>query len=114
MKLPKPREALSLASYQPTNLAEQTPVTSSASHKKQSSAAIRRAVYAERDRSRTLDPGPLDFASVNDGNEEEDVGDESELVPTDSLFGGRGRRAAFMILKARSEIPDSGMWRSLA
>ncbi|KAG6891697.1 hypothetical protein C0992_010100 [Termitomyces sp. T32_za158] len=115
MKLPKPREELSLASYQPNAFAKQTPVTSPTTHKKQSSAAIRKAVYAERDRSRTLDPGPLDFASVNDEDEEEeDVGDEPELAPADVLIGGRGRRAAFKILKARSEIPDSGMWRSLA
>ncbi|KAG6868757.1 hypothetical protein C0993_011026 [Termitomyces sp. T159_Od127] len=115
MKLPKRREELSLASYQPTTLAKETPVTSPTSHRKQSSTAIRRAVYAERDRSRTLDPGPLDFASVNDEDEEEEgVGDEPEPVPIEALSGGRGRRAAYKILKARSEIPDSGMWRSLA
>lgn len=114
MKLPKPREELSLASYQPTTLTKQTSVTSP-THKKQSSAAIRKAVYAERDRSRTLDPGPLDFASVNDEDEEEeDIDDEPESAPADVALGERGRRVALKILKARSEIPDSGMWRSLA
>jgi hypothetical protein len=27
---------------------------------------------------------------------------------------GRGRRRALRILQARSEIPEAGMWRSLA
>ena len=70
-------------------------------------------MYAERDRSRTLDPGPLDFVSAND-EEEENGDDEPELVTSDASSGERGRIAAFKILKARSEIPDSGMWRSLA
>ncbi|KAH0587951.1 hypothetical protein J132_00320 [Termitomyces sp. J132] len=115
MKLPKVREELTLASYQPTTLASQAHTTSPTNHKKQSSAAIRKAVYAERDRFRTLDPGPLDFASVNDRDEEEqDEDDEPKLATADASLGGRGRIAAFKILKARSEIPDSGMWRSLA
>ncbi|KAG6861852.1 hypothetical protein C0995_011149 [Termitomyces sp. Mi166 len=114
MKLPKPREELSLASYRPTIIASTIHMAPSTTHKKQSSAVIRKAIYAERDRSRTLDPGPLDFASVNDEDEEEDVDDELEPPLTDASTGERGRRAAFKILKARSEIPDSGMWRSLA
>ncbi|KAG6910152.1 hypothetical protein DXG01_012911 [Tephrocybe rancida] len=118
IKLTKQREVLSLASYQPQTLAAtQAALGSTLSPRKQTSTAIRKAVYAERDRSRTLDPGPLDFVSVDDDDEEEDddIGDEPELTPAEASLGGeRSRKAAFKILKARSEVPDSGMWRSLA
>ncbi|KAG6841831.1 hypothetical protein C0991_006238 [Blastosporella zonata] len=115
IKLPKQREALSLASYQPLTLAAQTAAGSTSTQKKQSSTSIRKAVYAERDRFRTLDPGPLDFAAVDDEDEEEDAEDVPEPAPVDASLGGeRSRKAAFKILKARSEVPDSGMWRSLA
>ncbi|KAG6845443.1 hypothetical protein H0H87_009351 [Tephrocybe sp. NHM501043] len=117
IKLPKQREVLSLASYQPQTLATQTNSTST-SQRKQTSAAIRKAVYAERDRSRTLDPGPLDFASVEDEDEEEDeedTGDQPGVASTDASLGGeRSRKHALRILKKRSQVPDSGMWRSLA
>ncbi|KAG6813430.1 hypothetical protein H0H92_011127 [Tricholoma furcatifolium] len=112
MKLPKQSEPLSLFSYQPKTLAAQASLVSPTNRRK-SSTSIRRAVYAVRDRSRTLDPGPLDFASVND-DDDEDVG-EDELRPAEaSLDGERSRQIALKILKARNEIPDSGMWRSLA
>ena len=73
----------------------------------QTSASYRKASYAARDRSRSLDPGTLDFES---GGDDEGIdGDDSEAG---SL--SRGRRRALKILQARSELPDEGMWRSLA
>ena len=71
------------------------------------SASYRKASYAQRDRSRSLDPGTLDFEA--DGDEESVDGDDGE---TGSL--SRGRRRALKILQARSELPAEGMWRSLA
>ncbi|TFY72895.1 hypothetical protein EVG20_g85 [Dentipellis fragilis] len=68
-----------------------------------SSAAIRKAAYAERDRGRSLDPGALDFATDDD-----DEKSDNEEGP------GRGRNHALKILQARSELPPEGMWRSLA
>ncbi|KAF8525314.1 hypothetical protein JB92DRAFT_2877459 [Gautieria morchelliformis] len=69
--------------------------------------AIRKAMYAERDRNRSIDPGPtLDFS------EQEDIEDED--VCHDSSDGERGRRHALSILQAGSVIPEAGMWRSMA
>jgi hypothetical protein len=71
------------------------------------SASYRKASYAARDRSRSLDPGALDFEAVGDDeNIEGDDGDTGSL--------SRGRRRALRILQARSELPAEGMWRSLA
>ncbi|KAG6850623.1 hypothetical protein H0H93_010815 [Arthromyces matolae] len=117
IKLPKKPEELSLASYQPTALTTQISTAQLPTSKKRSSSAMRMAVYAERDRSRTLDPGPLDFATAPDddeGEDEEAEGPSGSGTTELSAEGERSRRAAFKILKARSEIPDSGMWRSLA
>ena len=74
-----------------------------------SSAAIRRASYAERDRGRSMDPGALDFEATDDD-------DESDADNMDNMtqVGNRGRRQALKILQARSELPAEGMWRSLA
>jgi hypothetical protein len=71
------------------------------------SANYRKASYAARDRSRSLDPGTLDFEAG--GDDESIEGDDGDA---DSL--SRGRRRALKILQARSELPDEGMWRSLA
>jgi hypothetical protein len=71
------------------------------------SASYRKASYAARDRSRSLDPGALDFEAV--GDDESVDGDDGD---TGSL--SRGRRRALKILQARSELPAEGMWRSLA
>jgi hypothetical protein len=71
------------------------------------SASYRKASYAARDRSRSLDPGTLDFEA--DGDDENIEGDDGD---TGSL--SRGRRRALRILQARSELPAEGMWRSLA
>lgn len=71
------------------------------------SASYRKASYAARDRSRSLDPGALDFEAVDDDeNIDDDDGDPGSL--------SRGRRRALKILQARSELPAEGMWRSLA
>ncbi|KAH9948340.1 hypothetical protein B0H21DRAFT_777899 [Amylocystis lapponica] len=72
-----------------------------------SSTAMRRAAYAERDRSRSIDPGALDFAP-----DEGDEDDEDDAV--DTSVGGRARQRALRILQARNEVPEAGMWRSLA
>jgi hypothetical protein len=71
------------------------------------SASYRKASYAARDRSRSLDPGALDFEAV--GDDESLDGDDGD---TGSL--SRGRHRALKILQARSELPAEGMWRSLA
>lgn len=78
-----------------------------------SSAALRKAVYAERDALRALDPGPLDFAADDDDDEQEQS-EEENPVPGDVGAGGRGRQHAYKILQKRSEVPAAGMWRSLA
>lgn len=73
-----------------------------------SATAIRKAMYAERDRIRSIDPGPtLDF------NEEDEVEDEAVSPDVDDKDGDRGRRHALSILQARSVIPEAGMWRSM-
>jgi len=103
------REPLSLASYQP-----QTSLSGRAGGRRHtSSATLRRASYAERDRSRAIDPGALDFIA-GDGEEAED--DESDEEPSKANVAdeGRGRQRAFKILQARSKIPEAGMWMSLA
>lgn len=71
------------------------------------SASYRKASYAARDRSRSLDPGTLDFEAADD-----DENFDSDDADTGSL--SRGRRRALKILQARSELPAEGMWRSLA
>jgi len=71
------------------------------------SASYRKASYAARDRSRSLDPGALDFES----------GGDDESIDADDCESGslsRGRRRALKILQVRSELPAEGMWRSLA
>ena len=70
------------------------------------SASYRKASYAARDRSRSLDPGTLDFEAGDDESPDADDGDSGSL--------SRGRRRALKILQARSELPAEGMWRSLA
>lgn len=73
--------------------------------KPRNSSAIRKAVYAERDRSRAIDPGPtLDF-----NDEAED--DDTTLIVDET---DRGRRHALSILQAGSVVPEAGMWRSMA
>lgn len=78
-----------------------------------SSAMLRRASYAERDRSRAIDPGALDFIAGDGEDAEEDDSDE-EPSRANVVEEGRGRQRAFKILQARSKIPEAGMWMSLA
>ena len=114
----KPREALSLASYQPkTSLSDAPgtlvpPLPQPRQKVATSSAAWRKAAYAERDRNRAQDPGALDFAAEGDDDDDDD--DEEDGDNTTTELGGRGRQRALRILQLRSEVPDSGMWRSLA
>lgn len=70
--------------------------------RKESSDAARRASYAERDRSRLIDPGALDFAA------DDEVEEEEEYDPDVASVGGKGRQRALKILKARNEIPAAG------
>ncbi|CAK5262875.1 unnamed protein product [Mycena citricolor] len=118
---------LSLASYRPPGpsdprLQEDTHIPSS---------SVRKQLYIERDMIRGIDPGALDFAT---DDEDEDgllpapapvnvVVPDSTLSPhpndmtLDTELGaddGSGRQLALKILQARNELPDSGMWRSLA
>lgn len=55
-----------------------------------------------------MDPGALDFAM----SEEDDVEEETEVEMP--VSGERARKQALKILKAQSEVPEAGMWRSLA
>jgi len=77
------------------------------------SATLRRASYAERDRSRAIDPGALDFIA-GEGEEAEDDESDEESTKANLADEGRGRQRAFKILQARSKIPEAGMWMSLA
>jgi hypothetical protein len=114
----RPREVLSLASYQPRSTVgathQQTAATVEAVHPKQmSSSAIRRAAYAARDRSRLLDPGHLDFVAEED-EEEDEARSGGRFVVQSMESGERARQHALKILQARAELPEEGMWRSLA
>jgi hypothetical protein len=114
------KEPLSLASYQPNpSLSNQPGVAvptlrarSKSGSRPITSAAWRKAAYAQRDLSRYTDPGPLDFAA--DEDDDEDHEDEEESALASANKGGRGRQRALKILQIRSEVPASGMWRSLA
>lgn len=76
---------------------------------------MRKASYAERDRRRSMDPGALDFAEEDeDEYDEDDDGAAGPGGQPGTYVGERGRQRALKILEARSKIPDSGMWRSLA
>ncbi|KAH8829818.1 hypothetical protein DL96DRAFT_904698 [Flagelloscypha sp. PMI_526] len=105
------QQELSVASYQPgaelmALPSQSLPATSG------SSKSIRRARYAERDRARSIDPGHLAFVVEEDGDD-----NESLIGPPDSdeqQSGQKSDKAALRILQKRAEIPDAGMWRSLA
>ncbi|KAF9567403.1 hypothetical protein CPC08DRAFT_758361 [Agrocybe pediades] len=111
---PKSKEPLSLASYLPPSaLPEQSEPSpnASGSAKKVNSAALHRAMYAERDRNRAMDPGALDFAIAEEDEEEE----EPKIAAEESTSAGeKSRQQALKILQARSDLPEAGMWRSLA
>ena len=82
-----------------------------------SSTSIRKAKYAERDRARAVDPGALEFATIEEeeGDEDEDEDedddedeDEEKTLTNHKIFGERGRKLALKILKARNELPEDG------
>ncbi|KAF8728321.1 hypothetical protein AX14_006793 [Amanita brunnescens Koide BX004] len=106
----KQKRPLSLASYQPEATLGTVPSLVSKHHP--SAAALRRASYAERDRLRAMDPGALDFATEDDEEAGQSSGEEAaaDVAVTET----RSRRRALRILQKRSEIPEEGMWRSLA
>jgi hypothetical protein len=111
------KETLSLASYQPKaslsdRLGPAPPVRSKLGSRQATSTALRKAAYAQRDLNRYADPGPLDFAA--DDGDEDDNEDEEEATLATVDQGGRARQRALKILQVRSEVPASGMWRSLA
>jgi hypothetical protein len=107
--------ALSLASYQSKSedqKAEPAPLSEGTDSKRAvSSEAIRRALYAERDLNRSMDPGALDF-DTDEIDDQNGVDDDDDRQPSEE--GKKGRERALRILQARSELPDEGMWRSLA
>lgn len=90
------RKPANAASYQPKAAAETS--------NKISSAAMRRASYAERDRRRSLDPGALDFTTEDDDVDDED----EELSKPEADVGPRSLQRALKILQKRSEIPGDG------
>ncbi|KAF8634801.1 hypothetical protein AX15_000713, partial [Amanita polypyramis BW_CC] len=106
------KSPLNLASYRPKTSFTNRPGSTVPAlvPKHPSAAALRRASYAERDRQRSMDPGALDFAT--EGDEENESSDDE--VETGDGAGTRSRRRALKILQKRSEIPEEGMWRSLA
>ncbi|KAF8165661.1 hypothetical protein B0H34DRAFT_649701 [Crassisporium funariophilum] len=116
------RETLSLASYKPedvlsTQMAPQRGASSPSpgrGNKVPSSTSIRRAQYAERDIARSMDPGALDFATQPDEDEDDGEFSDDEQTRAELELGERGRQQALKILQARSELPEEGMWRSLA
>lgn len=110
IKLARRPQALSLASYQPQTAVPDRSVAETAPAR--STAALRKAVYAERDRSRSIDPGALDFEEDEETNP---LSDEEDDVEQNNTFdaGDRGRNRALKILQAGSEVPEAGMWRSL-
>lgn len=101
-QLPEP---LNLSSYRPKTNAipnQQRSSNGDVPHgqKIPSSTSIRKANYAERDRARSMDPGTLDFAAI----EEED---EEEETLTNQISGDRSRKLALKILKARNKLPEA-------
>ncbi|KAI0082449.1 hypothetical protein K474DRAFT_1731626 [Panus rudis PR-1116 ss-1] len=97
------------ASYQVKTSLSDRPGMLVPAYQRASSAALRRASYAERDRFRAIDPGLLDFDTDDDADEEAE-----EDIPIDGDVGGKARQRALKIMQARDEMPDAGMWRSLA
>lgn len=59
-----------------------------------------------------MDPGALDFAFEEE--DDDDDHNDHEATRTSADQDGRGHQHALKILQMRSEVPASGMWRSLA
>jgi hypothetical protein len=112
--LSRPKPPLSLASYQPD-----APISNRSelvSPRLSSTATLRKAAYAERDRTRSMDPGTLDFDFGAGTDDDDDDGEsDGEIAKAATIdTGERGRKLALRILQARSSLPAPGMWRSLA
>lgn len=73
-------------------------------------------MYAERDRSRSIDPGvAMDQVVEEDEEEESEVENAEENAKLDELLSTtRGRKRALKILQSANQLPEAGMWRSLA
>ncbi|KAJ7887479.1 hypothetical protein B0H14DRAFT_3082019 [Mycena olivaceomarginata] len=111
-----PRAHLTLASYRPQTMPPAAqPEPGPEPEPLVPSSSVRRAVYAERDLQRARDPGALDFAADDNSviEEEEEEGENETRTPLSLVRRQRPPRA-LKILQARSDLPDSGMWRSLA
>ncbi|KAI9001374.1 hypothetical protein BD414DRAFT_544282 [Trametes punicea] len=93
-------QSFSIPSYQPKTSLSDRPGVLVPALRSGSSASLRRASYAERDRVRPIDPGALDFA-VDEDAEEEDVESDPET-------GGKARQRALKILQAREDMPAAG------
>jgi len=81
---------------------------------KKPAATVRKEAYAERDRKRSMDPGVLDFATDEADDEDANSSPETPDDDVEQISTSRGRQHALKILKARSEVPAEGLWRSLA
>lgn len=107
---PKPLP-LSLATYVGQDTRPETvepAAPSTVDGKKQSTSSIRKAVYLEKDRVRAIDPGPLDVVV------EDDEVEDDEVIADAHEEGEKARLQALRILQTRSDLPEEGMWRSLA
>ncbi|KAJ3997773.1 hypothetical protein F5050DRAFT_1568700 [Lentinula boryana] len=110
---------LSLASYQPNAVlvdnmdpTNHLSRSSRAGEKRQSSAALRRTSYADRDAERGVDPGMFDY--LLEAHQEED--EEDDMANHGVLNGrskGRDRAQKILEAQAKSGVPDDEMWRSL-
>ncbi|KZT13055.1 uncharacterized protein LAESUDRAFT_27866 [Laetiporus sulphureus 93-53] len=89
------------ASYEPkTSLTEQPGTMVPALRTMtSSSAAVRRQIYLERDRQRSIDPGALDFTEDMDDEEEPEIQPEAEV-------GSLAQKRALQILEASNRIPE--------
>jgi hypothetical protein len=113
--LVNPRANLSLASYRLQTLPATPQVPEPEPEASVPSRSIRRAVYAQRDFQRAIDPGALDFAADTDSvitEEDEDENEEGAMAATGSASAEKGvkmrggRERALKILHARNDLPD--------
>jgi hypothetical protein len=88
------------------------PSTKNTNRARSTSITAREKVYAERDLTQSIDPGPMFEALSTPPPHDEVDGEERDEV--DELNGTSGRKLALKILQKQDQIPDEGMWRSLA
>ncbi|KAJ7246570.1 hypothetical protein B0H12DRAFT_758353 [Mycena haematopus] len=95
-----PRANLSLASYRPQTMPTAPQGPEPESSLSAPSSSIRRAVYAERNLQRAMDPGALDFAEDDSSVIEEEEEGEDHIGDTDAQTtagSDSGRRLALRI-----------------